>query len=277
GEIKVPGATRTLLLYVHYDGQPVDPSHWSGTLPFNPVLRPGKLKKAGTNDPKPMPFPKAGQTFNENWRLYGRSTSDDKAPLIGIMTALDAIKHAKIPLKNNLKFIFEGEEEAGSPNLGGFLQKHKDLLKADVLLMCDGPAYFSGATTLFFGVRGVTTIEIEIYGAYASLHSGHYGNWAPNPGMLLSQLLASMKDAKGNVLVKGFYDTVTPLSPLEIKTIKEIPGYEKKLKKQYGFHTEENPDLSLMEAIQRPSLNIAGLRSGWVGSQARTIIPPDAE
>ncbi|MCP5051830.1 MAG: M20/M25/M40 family metallo-hydrolase, partial [bacterium] len=125
GEINVPGASRTLLIYVHYDGQPVDPSHWSGTHPFKPVLRPGKLKKAGTNDPKPIPLPKPGESFNENWRLYGRSTSDDKAPLIGLMTALDALKKAGIPLKNNIKFIFEGEEEAGSTNLKGFLEKNK--------------------------------------------------------------------------------------------------------------------------------------------------------
>ncbi|MCP5054724.1 MAG: M20/M25/M40 family metallo-hydrolase, partial [bacterium] len=247
------------------------------THPVKPVLRPGKLKKAGTNDPKPIPLPKPGESFNENWRLYGRSTSDDKAPLIGLMTALDALKKSGIPLKNNIKFIFEGEEEAGSTNLKGFLEKNKELLKADVLLMCDGPAYFSGATTIFFGVRGITTFEIEVYGAYASLHSGHYGNWAPNPGMRLSKLLASMKDGKGNVVIDGFYDTVIPLSPLEKKAIKEIPGYDETLKKQYGFHTQENPDRSLMESIQLPSLNVAGLRSGWVGNQARTIIPPDAE
>jgi acetylornithine deacetylase/succinyl-diaminopimelate desuccinylase-like protein len=275
GELKVPNATRTLLFYVHYDGQPVDPAKWTGTLPYKPVLRPGKLE-AGKDVPKPIPFPGKSKAFDENWRLYGRSTSDDKAPIISLVTALDAIRSAGIPLKNNLKFIFEGEEEAGSPNLGPFLEKHKELLKADLLLMCDGPGYFSGAPTFFFGVRGITSIEITVYGAYTSLHSGHYGNWAPNPAMRLSQLLGSMKDKNGKVIIDGFYDTVTPLSPLELKAIKEIPSFDDQLKKLYGFSGPENPGKSLLETIQYPSLNVAGLRSGWVGGQTRTIIPPDA-
>ena len=273
GERKTPGAKRTLLFYVHYDGQPVDASRWTGSAPFKPVLRPGKMEP-GSNTPKPMPMPPKGKSFNPEWRIYGRSTSDDKAPVIALMAALDAVKDSKIGLKNNLKFIFEGEEEAGSTNLGPFLKKHKELLKADVLLLCDGPGYFSGAPTFFFGVRGITSIEIKVYGPYASLHSGHYGNWAPNPAMRLSQLLASMKDHNGKVVIDGFYDTVAPLSSLELKTLKEIPPYHEKLKKQYGFSGVENPGMSLLETLQMPSLNIAGLSCGWVGAQTRTIVPP---
>lgn len=285
GEYKVPGATRTLLFYVHYDGQPVDPSKWTGTHPFKPVLRPGKLDPASGKPWKPLPvpfpaFPDKGTEYNTgynpDWRIYARSASDDKAPIIALLNALEALKAAKVPLRNNLKFIFEGEEESGSPNLRGFLEKHKDLLKADLLLMCDGPAYFSGAPTFFFGVRGITSMEIKVYGATTSLHSGHYGNWAPNPASRLSQLLASMKDRSGKVLIKGFIDTVTPLSQREKKAIKEIPGFEEHLKKLYGFSGPENAGKSLIQTLQIPSFNVAGLSSGWVGHQARTIVPSEA-
>lgn len=275
GELNVPGAARTLMFYVHYDGQPVDPSKWIDSYPFEPVLRPGKMK-AGTTVPKPIPLPAAGESFKEDSRLYGRATGDDKAPIICLLTALNALKVSGYKLKNNIKFILDGEEEAGSPNLGPCLKKHKDLLKSDVLFMCDGPAYFSGDPTLFFGVRGITSIEITVYGPNTSLHSGHYGNWAPNPGVRLSQLLASMKDKQGKIIVDGFYDTVVPLSATELEAIKEVPGFDDHLKKLYGFAASENPGLSLMETIHKPSLNVNGLRSGWVGEQARTIVPPTA-
>jgi acetylornithine deacetylase/succinyl-diaminopimelate desuccinylase-like protein len=275
GELNVPGATRTLMFYMHYDGQPVAPAKWIDSQPFKPVLRPGKMK-AGSVVPKPISLPAAGKPFKEDARLYGRSTSDDKAPIIGLLTALDALREAGYKLKNNIKFILDGEEEAGSPNLGPCLQKHKALLKSDVLFMCDGPAYFSGDPTLFFGVRGITSIEITVYGPNVSLHSGHYGNWAPNPGMRLSQLLASMRDEQGKIIIEGFYDTVVPLSATELKAIQEVPGFDEQLKKLYGFSLSENPGLSLLESIQKPSLNVNGLRSGWVGKQARTIVPPIA-
>ncbi len=263
------------MFYAHYDGQPVDPSQWTDSKPFTPVLRPGKLL-AGSNQPKPIPFPQADAALKENWRIYARSTSDDKAPFVAILTALDALKASGIPLKNKLKFIFEGEEEAGSTHLRPFLEKHRSLLKADVLFMCDGPAYYSNDPTIFFGVRGITSVQITVYGANTSLHSGHYGNWAPNPAMRLARLLASMKDKEGRVLIDGFYDTAMPLTETEKEAAKAIPNYEDSIKKNYGFFGTEGGGISLMEAIQMPSLNINGLQSGWVGSQARTIIPPDA-
>jgi acetylornithine deacetylase/succinyl-diaminopimelate desuccinylase-like protein len=143
--------------------------------------------------------------------------------------------------------------------------------------MCDGPGYFSGDPTLFYGVRGITSVSITIYGPNVSLHSGHYGNWAPNPGMRLAQLLATMKDEKGKVTIKGFYDTVVPLSQLEKDALKTIPPYDNDLKKLYGFSRPESVDVGLMEAILYPSLNVNGLESGWVGKQARTIVPATAE
>jgi len=277
GELKAKeaAATLTLMFYVHYDGQPVDPSKWTESEPFKPILRPGKME-AGSNIPKPIPFPSAEKHFPEEWRIYARSASDDKAPIIALLTAIDAIKNSGLPLKNNLKFIFEGEEEAGSPNLDSFLEKYKNLLKSDVLFMCDGPAYYSGDPTLIYGVRGITSISITVYGANVNLHSGHYGNWAPNPAMRLAQLLASMKDKNGKVKIRGFYDTVIPLSERELEALKAIPSYDNHLKKLFGFNTAESGEKRLMEAILYPSLNLNGISSGWVGKQARTIVPSKA-
>lgn len=275
GEIIADSNAPTLMFYVHYDGQPVDPSKWTGTHPFRPALRPGKLL-SGTDQPKPIPFPDKGETYDEDWRIYARGSSDDRAPILCLLSALDALKQAHIPLKNNLKFIFEGEEEAGSTNLQPFLEKHKTRLETDILFMCDGPAYYSGDPTLFFGVRGITSMEITVYGPNVSIHSGHYGNWAPNPAMRLAKLLSSMKDSQGRVLVDGFYDTVTPLTASEIMALKAIPPYDEQIKELYGFSGTEGGGISLLEAIQLPALNINGLESGWTGSQARTIIPPNA-
>jgi acetylornithine deacetylase/succinyl-diaminopimelate desuccinylase-like protein len=275
GELKVKGAKQTLLFYVHYDGQPVDPSKWTDSQPFNPVLRKGKLN-SDTNLPKPIALPSKNQKLDPDWRIYARSSSDDKAPIISILSALDALKENGYSLKNNLKFIFEGEEEAGSPNIKGFLEKNKELLKSDVLFMCDGPAYFSGSPTLVFGVKGITSIEITVYGPKVSLHSGHYGNWAPNPAMRLVQLLSTMKTPDGNIIIKDFYNTVTPFTQTEIDAIRGIPSYENQLKELYGFSHTESGSKSFMEAILYPSLNINGLSSGWVGDQARTIVPPIA-
>lgn len=275
GEILFPGAEQTLLFYVHYDGQPVDPAKWTGSLPFSPVLRPGKLE-AGETQPEPISLNEAGENFDNDWRIYARSSSDDKAPLTAMMAALDGLKQAGISVRNNIKFILEGEEEAGSPNLGPFLKKNRELLKADVLFMCDGPAYYSGDPTIFFGVRGIVSIAITVYGPNTSLHSGHYGNWAPNPAMRLAKLLATMKDETGKVTVDGFYDTVVPLSEREKKAVRNVPDYEQYIKQIYGFMGTEGGGMTLMEALQLPSLNINGLLSGWVGDQARTVIPPEA-
>ena len=274
GELNNPQAAQTYLFYVHYDGQPVDPEEWTDTHPFEPALRPGKLK-SGTREPKPIPFPKPGEKIKKDWRIYARGSSDDRAPIIGLLTAIDALKEADIPLKN-LKFIFEGEEEAGSTNLHPFLKKHKDLLKCDVLFMCDGPAYYSGDPTLFFGARGITSMQITVYGPNTSVHSGHYGNWAPNPAVRLAHLLASMRDPSGRVKIKGFYDTVIPLTETEQKALQTIPSYEEEIKENYGFLQPEQNWGSLLEAIQYPAINVNGIQSGWVGDQARTIIPPSA-
>jgi len=275
GELPAPGAKQTLLFYIHYDGQPVDPSRWTGTEPFRPALRPGKLQ-AGTASPAPIPFPAAGGRYEDDWRIYGRSSSDDKAPIICLLTALDALRDKGLTIENTIKVILDGEEEAGSANLFPFLEENKDLFRCDVLFMCDGPAYYSGGPTLFFGARGITSLEVTVYGPDTSLHSGHYGNWAPNPALLLSHLLASLRDPNGRVKVKGFYDTEIPLTESELRAVRAVPSYEDEIKKTYGFSGNEDAWPSLMEAIQHPGLNVNGLLSGAVGRQATTSIPATA-
>ena len=275
GEWSVPNASRTLAFYAHYDGQPVEPSSWIGHKPFQPVLRPGKLE-ANSDLPKPIQLPPPGRRLNEDWRIYARSSSDDKASIMALLAAIDFIQESGAALKNNMKFIFEGEEEAGSTNLPGFLEKHKELLKSDVLFLCDGPAYYDGTPILFFGVRGILSLEITVFGSEVNLHSGHYGNWAPNPAMKLVHLLASMKDDQGKITIDDFYDTAVPLTDNEKKALRNIPVFDEMLKEAFAINGLESRGLTLKEAIQLPSFNVNGLRCGWTGDQARTIIPSSA-
>ena len=172
-----------------------------------------------------------------------------------------------------MKFIFEGNEEIGSPNLGDIIREHGELLRADILIAVDGPRDPSGLPTLFFGVRGIVTVELTVYGPLRPLHSGHYGNWAPNPAMRLAQLLASMKDAEtGRVLVKGFYDDVVPLSTYELSAIEEAPNDDEQQMRAFAIAATEMDD-SRLKVINQPSLNVRGLLSAWVGDDARTIVP----
>ena len=275
GELNVPGANRTIMFYSHYDGQPVDPTKWIDMEPFTPTLRPGKME-AGSTGPKPIPLPKKGEKINEEWRLYARSASDDKSPITALLAAIDAVKSAGLKFGANVRFIYEGEEEAGSPFLQSFSEKNRSLFETDVLYVCDGPMYFSNQPTLKFGARGITTIDITVYGPNVNVHSGHYGNWAPNPGIKLARLLTSMKHENGNVKVRGFYNTVTPLSRREKEALMTIPSYDEEIKQLYGFSQPEGRGETLMERINLPSLNIRGLESAWVGPQARTVVPAEA-
>lgn len=272
GELAASGATRTVMFYCHYDGQPTDPTRWTETKPWEPALRTAAIEAGG----KLIPFPAAGTPFQDDWRIYARSASDDKSPIVAILTALDALRAAKIPLSVNLKFLLDGEEEDGSPNLESVLLAHRDLLKADALLMADGPVHQSGRPQITFGNRGVTDIHLTVYGPSRPLHSGHYGNWAPNPAMMLAQLLASMKDADGRVLVEGFYDDVVALTGTEKRALDEMPNNDVDLKRELQLARTDGSGKRLVEMISLPSLNIRGLRSGYTGAQSQNIVPTEA-
>ena len=272
GEWTQPGATHSIVLYAHYDGQPTDPKQWSGTLPWQPVWRTAALESGG----RVVTLPAGSEAIDPEWRLYARSSSDDKAGVMAILTAFDALKAQRISPALNIKFIFEGEEEAGSAHLGSIIDLNKDLLAADAWIICDGPVHQSGRKQVVFGVRGDVNVDVTVYGAKRPLHSGHYGNWAPNPAMLLARLLASMKDDSGRVTINGWYDGVEPLGEAEQKAIAEAPAYDDELRSQLGFARAEGGGKSLLEVINQPSLNINGMSSGDVGALARNVIPTTA-
>jgi acetylornithine deacetylase/succinyl-diaminopimelate desuccinylase-like protein len=195
---------------------------------------------------------------------------------MAILTAFDALRSEGIPPTSNLKFLFEGEEEAGSPHFAEIINLHKDLLQADAWIICDGPVHQSARKQVVFGVRGDTNVDVTVYGAQRPLHSGHYGNWAPNPAQRLARLLASMKDRSGRVTIAGWYDDVQPLGQAEQQAIAEAPQYEKELRTQLGLAETDDTGKSLLELINVPSLNINGMSSGDIGSLARNIIPTTA-
>lgn len=271
GEWKVPGATRAIILYAHYDGQPVDPKAWTASPPFQPTWRSAAMEAGGTV----VPLPATGE-INSDWRLYARGASDDKAGVMGILTAFDALKANHLTPSYNLKFLFEGEEEAGSVHLGEIIDLNKELLRSEAWIICDGPVHQSGRKQVVFGVRGDQNVDVTVYGAKRPLHSGHYGNWAPNPAMTLVRLLASMKDDTGRVTISGWYDGVEPLGEAERRAIAEAPAYDDELRSQLGLARSEGNGKLLMELINEPSLNINGISSGDIGALARNVIPTTA-
>ena len=252
-EIKTPSSKRTIVFYAHYDGQPVTPSDWQ-TDPFKPVFR----------------------DVDGEQRIYARSASDDKAAIITQLMALDALEAAHIPLQANIKFIWEGEEEAGSPHLEAILNAYRALIGGDVYLICDGPVDQSRQQTIAFGARGDTHLEITVYGPRHELHSGHYGNWAPNPALMLVQLLAGMKDADGRILIPHFYDGVTPLSETEKRAIAEAPMNDSRLREELWLGHVDGGGKRLLELLNLPTLNINGISSGRTGPKANNVIPATA-
>ncbi|MGZ8851633.1 MAG: M20/M25/M40 family metallo-hydrolase [Thermoanaerobaculia bacterium] len=248
-DLRAPGAKQTIAFYAHYDGQPVDPSQWSSP-PWQPVIR--------------------------DDRIYARSASDDKAPILAMVTALDALRSAKIAPRVNLRFVFEGEEEAGSPHLAEYLAKFPQETAADAWVLCDGPVHQSRRMQLYFGARGVTDLEITTYGPMRALHSGHYGNWAPNPIVALTHLIDSMRDADGRILIPGYYDDVVALSDAERQALAGIPDVDADLKRELALGRTEGSGRGLNELILQPALNVRGISSGGVGERASNTIQSEA-
>lgn len=272
-EKTVPGASRTVLFYSHMDGQPVDPSKWAQEDPWQPVLK----RRTAEGQWEAIPFDRIGQEgIDPEWRIFARSASDDKGPVMMFLAALDALQYQGVTPAIHIKYILDFEEEQGSKHLPPAVPKNKDLLAADVLLILDGPRHFpSNRPTLSFGARGIATITLTVYGPRAPLHSGHYGNWAPNPAFRLAQLLAGMKDEEGRVTIPAFYDGIELTD--EVKAmLARVPDDEDALKRQLGFAEAEKVGGSLQEALQYPSLNVRGIASGWVGDKVRTIVPDKA-
>lgn len=270
GEWIVPDAERTLVIYAHYDGQAVDAAEWASD-PWQPVWRRGRLDVA----PDVVERDRS-QPMDPDWRLYGRAASDDKAGVFAILAATDALKANGLMPTASIKFFFDGEEEQGSPHIAELMRLNRDLLEAEAWLICDGPVHLSGRRQLVFGVRGDANVDLTVYGPNRPLHSGHYGNFAVNPGLRLAQLLASMKDPDGRVQIAGWYDDVVPLGATEQAALAAAPDDEVGLLRDLGLNAGETRGLSLAQAINLPSLNINGIRMADVGAQARNVIPTEA-
>ncbi|MEO5937185.1 MAG: M20/M25/M40 family metallo-hydrolase, partial [Terriglobales bacterium] len=255
------------------DGQPVDPSKWK-TPPFEPSL----FDTAG----KPMPLnlnpgvvPDPARAKFADFRLYARGASDDKAGVLGLITALDALKAAGAKPSVNLKFFFEGEEEAGSEHLAAILEKYSAELKSDLWILCDGPVHQSGQLQLVYGARGVMGLELTVYGPNRALHSGHYGNWSPNPALDLAHLLAGMRNQAGRITIPGFYDSVRKPTPEEEMAVAAFPDVDTALRRELGLGRilgKQRIERSVME----PAINIRGIRAGNVGDAATNSIMTEA-
>ncbi|HKH49698.1 MAG TPA: M20/M25/M40 family metallo-hydrolase [Thermoanaerobaculia bacterium] len=271
GELRAPGATRTVVFYAHYDGQPADPADWGGADPWKPVLRTGLSTQGGRDVDLAT-----AQTFDPEWRLFARSASDDKGPIVAMLAALDALRAAGVQPSVNLKFFFEGEEEAGSPHLTDLLRAHHDLLAADAWILGDGPVHPTRRMQAVFGARGVTSVEMTVYGPVRALHSGHYGNWAPNPAALLVELLAGLRAPDGTILIPGINEAVRPLTESERQAAAAMPAVEADLQRELGLAWTEGNGGRLQDLIMRPALNLRGLAAAGVGEKARNAIPTDA-
>jgi len=258
---------KTLLVYAHYDGQPVDASEWTSA-PFTPVAR-GK-------DGRELALPAKGKTIDPDARLYARSASDDKAGVFGIIAALEALKATGLAPSVRIKLLFEGEEERSSPHLRAMLVKYAALLEADAVLFIDGPGSPDGAPLVSLGVRGFTSLEMTVYGPNRSLHSGHYGNWAPNPISLLAHLVDTMRDTDGTILVRGIRDAVRPLTASERKLLSATPNLDSELRHELGLAWSEGSGAPLAERVLLPALNLRGIEAGHVDSKAANAIPTEA-
>lgn len=271
GELMQPGATKTLVLYAHYDGQPVDASKWS-TPPWSPVLRTREVHVGGTI----IPIPKGNGRVDGEARIYGRSAGDDKGSIQAILSALDALKASRLSPSVNLKVFFEGEEEAGSDHLAELLTTHAAQLAGDAWLFCDGPVHQSGRAQLSFGQRGSTGFELTVYGPTRALHSGHYGNWAPNPAMMIATLIASMRDDDGRIRIAGYMDDVIPVTAAEHRAVAELPKYDSTLRTALGLARTEAGNALLAERIMLPAFNVRGIRAGGVRETGSNTIASEA-
>jgi acetylornithine deacetylase/succinyl-diaminopimelate desuccinylase-like protein len=214
--------------------------------------------------------------MNGESRIYARSASDDKGAIIAMLAALDALRASTIAPSVNLKFFFEGEEEAGSTHLKSMLEKHATLLRADAWVFCDGPVHQSGLQQVVFGARGVMGLELTTYGPSRALHSGHYGNWAPNPAVLMANLIASMRTDDGRITIAGYNDDIRPISAAERAALGAMPRIDTTLRKSLALGATEANNASLAERIMLPALNVRGIKVGAVRELAANAIPTEA-
>lgn len=262
---------KTVLIYLQLDGQPVDPQFWYQESPYEPVLK-GRMPDGGW---EVLPWDTLGDKVDPEWRIFARSSADAKGPVSMFLAAIDAMDDTGQEIGFHMKVIMDFEEELGSPHLPDAVVRNTNLLSADMLVILDGPRHVSNRPTLTFGARGMSSITLTVYGPTFPQHSGHYGNYVPNPAVRLAELIAGMKDRNGRVVLPGFYDGVH--IDEETKVILEaVPDDERALALHLGIAEPDSVATSYQESLQYPSLNIRGMSSGWVGEQRRTIVPATA-
>jgi acetylornithine deacetylase/succinyl-diaminopimelate desuccinylase-like protein len=239
----------TILFYGHYDVQPVDPVHLWTSPPFEATVRDGEI--------------------------YARGSADDKGQVFMHFKAVEAHLKQNGNLPVNMKFLIEGEEEVGSANLDNFITAHKDLLKADVVVISDSPMFDRGIPSICYGLRGLTYFQIDLRGSKSDLHSGSFGGAVANPAMVLAQVLSQMKDKSGRIKIDGFYDDVVPLREEERAEWARLPFNEKKYRQELGAPKlfGETGYTTLERVWARPTFEVNGLLSGFTGEGAKTVLP----
>jgi acetylornithine deacetylase/succinyl-diaminopimelate desuccinylase-like protein len=260
-------ARGSVIFYFHYDGQPSDPKEWTRGAPYSPAAYLGD---------KPFSITPQSSGVDGNVRIYGRSTSDDKGPIVAFLAAIDGLLSTKATIPWNIRVVLDGEEEAGSRNFDGTMRERAAEVKSDLAVIVDSPRHASGLPTVYYGSRGGASATIKVHGALGDLHSGNYGNFVTDPSMALAKLLASMKDAQNNVTIKGFYDDVVPLTATERRAIDEMPNIDGRLLEEFGLARQEHPDSRLELQHNRPTLSVLGLESGNVYTNTRSAIPGSA-
>lgn len=242
----------TVLVYGHYDVQPVDPLHLWTTPPFEPTVRDGKL--------------------------FARGASDDKGQVIIHVNALEAHLQASGDCPVNVKFVIEGEEEIGSAHLDPFLREHVKRLACDAVVVSDTAMFAKGVPSICYGLRGLTYLEIAVRGTDRDLHSGSFGGAVINPANALVGMLAGLKDARGRVTIPGFYENVRRLTVAERRAYRALPHTDRKFMKAIGAPElyGEHGYSTLERLWARPSLDINGIWSGFMGEGAKTVIPAEA-
>ncbi len=262
---------KTVLVYLQADGQPVDPSAWDQADPYLAVLKEQNEDGRWSE----IPWERLELGIDPDWRIFARSAADSKGPMTQFLTAIQLLDRAGFIPDYNLKVLIDTEEEMGSPNLADAIRENRELFAADLLLIFDGPPHASNRPTVSFGARGIATVTLTTYGPRVAQHSGHYGNFVPNPAFHLARILASMKSADGVVQIPGFYDGIE-LTDQTREILANVPDDESAILASMGLVEPDAVGQSLQEAIQYPSLNIRGMAAAWIGRESRTIIPPTA-
>ena len=262
----------TVLIYLQIDGQPVDSIKWNQKNPYTATLK----KRLRSSEWETINWEKINGHLDMDWRVFARSVSDAKGPVVMFLTAMDIINDLEYEPNYNIKVIMDFEEELGSPRLPKAVNDYKNELYADMLLIFDGPRHVSNQPTLLFGARGISRLSLEVFGPKVPQHSGHYGNYVPNPALKLSQLLGSMLDQDGRVIIPKWYDNIV-ISEVAKQQMSKVPDDERKIRQELGISTIDYIGRNYQESLQYPSLSILGLKSAWVGDETRTVIPSSAK